>query len=525
MRMSRLKRVLLAIEILCLGSGAVCIANQRQVSQNDIVRDSSERAVSGSGFNSQKGIESSSQVSQNEVILPSLKSGVFIAPKLVSEDLSKICESDFLSIVGKDILYNEENHGLYEEVNWRICTPAWSPNGKHIAFNATPSQSGWLQCEGGSGIWIADVAGLDRAPKVSLLVKAPNRMNSPGYPFWISPDEIGWCDDFTDDHNNHFLSFYHSSILKPHVETLGTRRFRICDWIFCLPLCPEQVRMVITDMPRYTEHQSGVNIDTSAHNKETDSQPSKSCGSVVRFSVMPDDLYWDSKERCIAFSAHRDEADSQLIMNEFLAKGRLRSDGSVLVDEELPEFIRVDDRLRSKFPQKAAIWIYDPWNEKAKQVCIPTDSMRSSEISEQSQVSFCGLPTSAEESFLIQCGDNDWSVSGLWMREGRNLSFDNYRLITKDDELRFPRMSPKGDAIAWISTGTSGMSSQEKDAVNFADRGVHLWVMKISKDGKRTVRRLSEKSLGFAEQCPFCWSPDGKSIAYTDGKKIYIVDI
>jgi len=517
-RITRCLGTVFMIAMLSLMSGAVCIADQRQVSQIEIVRDSSKRVAAEP--TSQRGTGNSAQVSQNEVILPSLKKGVFVAPKLVSEDLSKICESEFASLAARYNSDLERNNSFthlsvscHKGLEWKINTPAWSPDGKHIAFTATPSLPGDVLYEGGSGIWIADVADLDRAPKVSSLVKAPNKMYSPGYPFWISPDEIGWCDDFTDDQNNHFLSFYHSSVLKPHVEPLGARRFLLYEHIlFPLPLLAEQVRGISEDTP-----------------------PSKGCGGVIRISVMPDDLYWDSKERCIAFSAHRDEADSQLIMNELLARGSIRSDGSTYVYEEC---FKLEDRLRSEFPQKVAIWIYDPWNEKAKQVCIPTDSMRSSEISEQSQVSFWGLPTSAEKLFLIQCKVAEdlcikgryiikgWNItSGLWMREGQNTSFDNYRLIAKDDDLRFPRMSPKGDAIVWISTGTSGMSSQEKDAVNFADRGVHLWVMKISKDGKRTVRRLSEKLSGFPDQCPFCWSPDGKSIAYTDGKKICIVDI
>jgi len=186
MRMSRLKWVALAVGLICLAGGSLSATTQK----------------SGSS--------------------PDLKNAVYVRPKVVSKDLSEVTAREIrLFAQSKDLPAVVER---WRDVRWaspdikpelvsayakvmsevKECTihsPAWSPDGKRIAFTtgADPYDDFPLvfadipRTFADCAVWIVDVAGLGGTPKMALISNPIECVQQPIYPFWISSGEIGWC--------------------------------------------------------------------------------------------------------------------------------------------------------------------------------------------------------------------------------------------------------------------------------------------------------------------------------------------
>lgn len=263
-----------------------------------------------------------------------------------------------------------------------------------------------------------------------------------------------------------YFSFYHTDILHPQVRPLGTQKFKM--W-------------------------NSRDIDFLCYK--------------------PDDLYWDSKDKCIAFSAHHEETDWQSIPTCIVLSPKEHD--PIECNPQIDHHNTKKNFFR-QFPDKASVWTYNPWTEETKHVDIP----RTIELNDQRDISFCGLPTSADGPLVLGCIWGD----GLWMKEKQSASLNRYTKITQGPNQCFPRMSPNGDSIAWIAPKERIFDAGEYERITH-EPCLHLYVMKLKGRGKGSIRRLTEKPLRISWECPFCWSPDGKSIAYTDGKKVYIADI
>ena len=82
-------------------------------------------------------------------------------------------------------------------------------------------------------------------------------------------------------------------------------------------------------------------------------------------------------------------------------------------------------------------------------------------------------------------------------------------------KIAFPRVSPKGELIAWL----------EDIPKNPKMDSIVVYNQTLKK--KVAIAEISTNWIGVTPVggCPFSWSPDGKKIAYADGSRIKIVEV
>ena len=98
----------------------------------------------------------------------------------------------------------------------------------------------------------------------------------------------------------------------------------------------------------------------------------------------------------------------------------------------------------------------------------------------------------------------------MWRSDSYSLHVDKVLAKSQETILQFPRLSPDGTTLAYL--------------FGDADR-IMLHNVRTGKEVALATIRSDWEGMYPVMGCPFCWSPDGKKIAYVDGTRIKIVNV
>jgi len=305
-----------------------------------------------------------------------------------------------------------------------ISSIAWSPDGNNIAFvvmkRSGVDENNVLMR---ASIWSVKVNSIYKKPVLSRVIELSAKEGIPCALFWTSPTEIAW---------------------PGATNTLYDLRKSFNFYVI-----------------RLGEHKYRRLIDKSFSNGQ--------CGLEGIYG--PDDVYWDAKSKCVAYSF----LDSQK-NKPFISKTYLKTGETALVP--------VDTESSA------------PWNG----------------------ITFCGLPGEEKKSsrfaFTSSVDSKDDTITNcLWITTGEHPSVGSAKIIARsDDNIQFPRISSAGDKIAFLQVGPGG----DEDSVivlSFSD-------VRKSISTRTVVIHDSDVDIGLG--CPFAWSPDGKMIAYAYGSRVRV---
>lgn len=147
---------------------------------------------------------------------------------------------------------------------------------------------------------------------------------------------------------------------------------------------------------------------------------------------------------------------------------------------------------------------------KARRLSVPG-------ADEAAPVSLCGsLGNPKRPEFYVAAGigtrtGGQWR---LWLSHSYSLKPDKILATSPERFLLFPRTSPDGRTLAYLSYETKTSTS-------------NLVLQDLASGDHRTLTTIPYgwEGLTPAMGCPFSWSPDGKKIAYADGSRIKIIPV
>jgi len=306
-----------------------------------------------------------------------------------------------------------------------ISSIAWSPDGNNIAFVVMKRSDRTLTgCLKRASIWNAKI---DPKDKGVSLVKVIDLSAEDGIPcalFWTSPTEIAWAGA-----SRNLKQGFHLYVIR-----LGEHKFRLL-----------------------------VNGDF------------KSCQNIVGLLDMyaPNDVYWDSKSRCLAFSSVDNRNNMQAITK-------------VQIDSGVVKTVNVDIGVRSV----------------------------------RNFITFCGLPDEGKKSldfaFIPNVSDDVNNLRGLWITDEPNPSVQTALQIVRNSNILYPRIASSGDKIAWLEFRPIA------DGAGFEDHVVVRDLSGIIQETPCRLVKIEDHDVVPKLGCPFAWSPDGNRIAYAYGSRIAI---
>jgi hypothetical protein len=153
---------------------------------------------------------------------------------------------------------------------------------------------------------------------------------------------------------------------------------------------------------------------------------------------------------------------------------------------------------------------------------LPIDTGQSRKLSvpdanPAAPATLCGSPQDPQkpEFYIAAAVDRPTFEWRIWFSNSYSLHPDRVLVASPERYLQFPRVSPDGKKLLYLSMlGETGLSE------------IMLYDLELGRQSA-LVTLSSQWEAGFypAMGCPFSWSPDGKQIAYADGSKIKIVEV
>lgn len=130
-------------------------------------------------------------------------------------------------------------------------------------------------------------------------------------------------------------------------------------------------------------------------------------------------------------------------------------------------------------------------------------------------ITLCGPPRGAKKPVLCVAAPIQGSGDRIWLSNSYALRQDKVLVTSRDRVVWFPRTSPDGGLLVYLSVfGETGLSE------------IMMYDLKSGRQ-RKLVTLAAQWEAGFypVMGCPFSWSPDSKQIAYADGSKIKIVQV